>query len=69
MLPASCWQSESTQRSQIFRQDAGSTLLRPPLFDCRQNIRHDFALGFHTDRVNANCDKKNIVILDGPEEE
>jgi hypothetical protein len=69
VLPASCWQSEPTQRSQIFRQDAGSTLLRPPPFDCRQNIRHDFAPGFHADRVSANYDKKNIVILDGPEEE
>jgi len=44
-------------------------LLRPPPFDCRQNIRHDFAPGFHADRVSANYDKKNIVILDGPEEE
>jgi len=67
--PASCWQSEPTQRSRIFRQDAGSTLPRPPPFDCRQNIRHDFALGFHAGRVNANYDKKNIVILDGPDEE
>jgi hypothetical protein len=44
-------------------------LPRPPPFDCRQNIRHDFALGFHAGRVNANYDKKNIVILDGPDEE
>jgi hypothetical protein len=44
-------------------------LIRPPLFDCRQNIRHDFAPGFHADWGNTNCDKKNIVILAGPEEE
>ena len=69
MLPASCWQSEPTQKSQIFQQDAGNTLLRPPLFDCRQNIRHDFAPGFYPDQGNADYDKKNIVIWAGPDKE
>jgi hypothetical protein len=46
-------------------------LLRPPLFDCRQNIRHDFVLGFTQtgSTQKSDCDKKNIVILDGTEEE
>ena len=35
------------------RKAESGILPRLPLLDCRQNIRHDFALGFHADQVNV----------------
>ena len=66
VLPASCWQSELTQKSQILRQDAGSTLPRPPLFDCRQNIRCGFAPGFYTDRAARIATRKTLSFWTAP---
>jgi hypothetical protein len=71
VLPASCWQSEPTQKSQIFRQDAGNTLLHRRALIAAKISATTSPLGFTQtgSAQKSDCDKKNIVILDGPEEE